>query len=148
VLAEVAKLTVDERCRLLRHKHLSSMAGRRDPGTAVDIDAHITFVREERRPRVQTDAHPDRARLQCLGQFGGGGERSGRRRKRDEERIALGIDLHAIVTGTRLSDDLPVCGKRLGVGLRSQLVQELRRPLDVGEEKRDSAGGKLLMHAA
>ena len=124
------------------------MARSRDPGTAVDIDAHVALVGKERRPRVQTDAHPDWAGHQCLGQFSGGGERGGRRRERDEERVALGIDLHAIVTGTRLADDLPVCGKRLGIGLRSQLVQELRRSLDVGEEKRDSARGKLLMHAA
>jgi len=57
VLTEVAKVTVDEQCRRLRHKHLSSMAGRCDTGSAMDVDAHVALVGEERRPRVQTDAH-------------------------------------------------------------------------------------------
>ena len=146
MLTEVAQVTVDERRRRLRHEHLSAVAGRCDPGSAMDVDADVALVGEERRPRVQTDAHTHRAGRECLGQLGGGSEGSGRRRERDEERVALGIDLHSIVTGTCLADDLPVCGECLGIGLCSQLVQELRRPLDVGEEEGDSAGRKLLMH--
>lgn len=38
-------------------------------------------------------------------------------------------------------------GKCLRVGLSSELVQELRRTLDVGEEEGESAGRKLVMHA-
>ena len=44
VLTEVAKVTVDERCRRLRHEHLSSMAGRRDTRSAMDVDAHVALV--------------------------------------------------------------------------------------------------------
>jgi protein-S-isoprenylcysteine O-methyltransferase Ste14 len=46
-----------------------------------------------------------------------------------------------------LADDVPVCGKRVRIGLCAQLVQELRRSLDVGEEEGDSAGRKPAMHA-
>jgi hypothetical protein len=113
----------------------------------MDVDAHVALPGEERRPCVKTDAHADRAGRECLGELRGCGEGSGRRRKRDKERITLGVDLHSIVTATRFADDLPVCGERLGVGLRSQVVQKLRRPLDVGEEKGDGAGRKLLKHA-
>jgi hypothetical protein len=133
VLTEVAKVVLHERCRRLRHEHLSSMAGRGDAGSTMDVDAHVAFVGEERRPRVQTDAHAYRTRRECVRQLGGGRDGGGRRRKCHEEGVALGIDLHSIVTGTCLADDLPMCGERLGIGPRSQFVQELRRPLHVGE---------------
>ncbi len=61
VLTEVAKVTVDERCRRLRHEYLSAVAGRCDTRSTMDVDADIALVGEERRPRVQTDAHADRA---------------------------------------------------------------------------------------
>ena len=147
VLTEVAQLTVDERCRLLRHQYLPAMAGRRDTGSTMNVDAYVALLREERRPRVQTDADTYRARHQCLGQLGGGSESGGRCCEREEERVALRIDLDSMVTGACLTNDLPVCGKCPGIGLRSQLVQELRRPLDVGEEEGDSAGRKHLRHA-
>ena len=67
--------------------------------------------------------------------------------KMAEERVALGVDLHSI-EGTCLADHLPVCGKCTGIDLSSQFVQELRRPLDVGEEKGDGAARKLLKHAS
>jgi hypothetical protein len=122
------------------------MAGRRDTRSAMDIDSHVALIGQERRPRVQTDPHENRAGYECFGQLGGGGERGRRCRKCDEERIALGIDLYAIVSGTRPTDDPPVCGKRSRIHARSQLVQELRRPLDIREEESDCAGRKLPMH--
>jgi len=112
----------------------------------MDVDAHVAAVGEERRPRVQAHARTDGTGPERLGQLGGGGESGGRSCKRDEERVALRIDLHPVVTGTCLADDLPVRGKCAGIDLRPQLLQELRRPLDVGEEEGDSAGRKFLMH--
>jgi hypothetical protein len=129
-----------------RHEHLSAKAGRRNPGSTMDVDADVTLAGEERRTRVQTDAHTNQTGIECVGQFSGGSDGFRRRRKCHEEGLALGIDLHSIVTGTCLADDLPVRGKCTGIDLRPQLVQELGRPLDVGEEEGDSAGRKLLMH--
>ena len=122
------------------------MAGRRDPGTAMDVDAHVALVREERHSCVQTHAHTNRAGHERLGQFGGGGESGRRCRECEKERVALGVDLHSVVSVACLADDLPVRGERLGIGLCSQFVQELRRPFDVGEEEGDTAGRKLPMH--
>jgi hypothetical protein len=78
---------------------------------------------------------------------GGGSESRGRSRECHEERVALRMHLNPPVAGTRLTDDPPVCGKRLRIALRSQVVQELRRPLDIREEESDCAGRKLPMHA-
>ena len=114
----------------------------------MDVDAYVAFVRDERSPRVQTDAHPDPAGRERLGQLGSGSEGGGRSFEGEEERVALGIDLHPFVTGTGLADDSPVRGKRLSVCIISQLVQERRRPLDVSEEERDGPGRKVLTHRA
>jgi hypothetical protein len=53
-----------------------------------------------------------------------------------------------MVMSAGLAYDSPVCCKCLGVPVISQLVQELRRPLDVGEEERDGPGRKVLTHGA
>ena len=47
-----------------------------------------------------------------------------------------------------LAHDAAVLGEGLGVRLRAELVQELRRSLDVGEEEGDGAGRKVVSHAA
>jgi hypothetical protein len=51
----------------------------------------------------------------------------------------LGVDLDAAVAGERLAQDAPVLRQSLGVGLRAELVQKLRRTLDVGEEEGDGS---------
>src|SRR6476469_1500110 len=57
----------------------------------------------------------------------------------DEEGVALGVDLNAAVAGERLAQEAPVLGQCIRVGV-AELVQQLRRALDVGEEEGDSAG--------
>ena len=47
-----------------------------------------------------------------------------------------------------VADQPAVLGKRLRVALGSQLVQELRRSFNVGEEEGDGAGRKIVSHAA
>jgi hypothetical protein len=54
-------------------------------------------------------------------------------RKRNEEGISLGVDLHAAVSVERVTQDTPVSGERSRIPLRAELVQELRGSLDVGE---------------
>ena len=44
--------------------------------------------------------------------------------------------------------DAPVLGERVGVPLGAELVQELRRALDVGEEEGDRARGEIAPHVA
>ena len=46
VVAEVAEIevTVEQRARRLRDDDLTAVAGRTDPGRAVDVHAHVTLV--------------------------------------------------------------------------------------------------------
>ena len=88
----------------------------------------------------------DRAGGERLGEGRRGGECPGRCREGEEEGVALRVDLDPALGGTRLADDTPMLGQRLRVGLGAELVQQLRRPLDVGEEEGDGAGRKLRPH--
>jgi hypothetical protein len=124
------------------------MAGRCDTGGAMHVDADVALVRDEWSPGVQADAHLDRARRECFGQLGGGSKGGGRSLESEEERVTLRIDLNTVVIGAGLAYDSPVPCKCLGVPVISQLVQELRRPLDVGEEERDGPGRKVVAHGA
>ena len=90
--------------------------------------------------RVQPDPHLHRTGRESLGQLGGGGKSRGRSFEGEEERVALRIDLDAVVAVTRLTYDSPVRGKCPRVTGITQFVQELRGPLDVGEEERDGPG--------
>ena len=48
---------------------------------------------------------------------------------------------------TRLAHDSSMLGERIRVGFCAEFAQELRRSLDVGEEKRDGAGRQFGSHA-
>ena len=62
--------------------------------------------------------------------------------ERDEERIALGVDLGAAVIGECLPEHLAMARQSLRIGI-AELLQQPRRPLDVGEEEGDGAGRQL-----
>ena len=112
------------------------MRERGDARPAVDVLADVALRRRGRRARVQAHAHADRSCGEPLARGPRGLRGSARRRKRDEERVALGVDLDAAVRRRRLAHDPPVLGERLGVPSRPEGVEQARRPLDVGEEQR------------
>ena len=112
------------------------MSGSGDPRSAIDVLADVALAGQARRPCV--DPHPDRD-LEPLLHSAGGGERARRRWKRDEERVALGVDLDAILRLVGLAHDPAVLVERSGVPLSAELVQQPRRALDVGEEEGDGA---------
>ena len=64
-------------------------------------------------------------------------------RERDEERVALRVDLDAAVPRERVPQHPPVLGQRLRIPLRAELVQQPRRALDVREQEGDRAGGEI-----
>jgi hypothetical protein len=70
-------------------------------------------------------------------------QRTGRGGKGDEEGIPLRVDLDAAVDAERGAQDAAVLRERLGVGFGAQLVQQLRRALDVGEDEGDGSGREL-----
>jgi hypothetical protein len=90
------------------------------------------------------DPHPDPnvAGLELVLCFCGCSECVGGAWKRDEEGIALRVDLDTVVSRERLAQDPAVLGKQVGVS-RFVFLEESRRALDIREEKRDGPSGKL-----
>ena len=73
-------------------------------------------------------------------------ERTPRGREPDEERVALRIHLDAVMARASFAEHTTMFRERLRVGPGPKLVQQLRRPLDVREQERDGAGGKVASH--
>jgi len=67
----------------------------------------------------------------------GGVDRVPGPREREEERVALGVDLGAAGRAERLADEAAMVARERPERLVAQLLQELRRPLDVRERERD-----------
>ncbi len=147
VRAEVAHVGVDERPRGLRQEHLPSVTDGRDPSSLVDVEADVPLVGEPGLARVQPHPHPDRAARKCQLRVNGCSDSIRCTAKCDEEGVALRVHLGAVVRGKRLSEQSPVLVERVGVRV-PQLVQKLRRPLDIREEERDDTGRKRGRHAA
>jgi hypothetical protein len=143
VLAEIEEIvTACELSRRLRDQDLAAVTSGRDPRGAVDVEADVAFVRQERLAGVHTDAHADQRRGERVASVRGGRKRIGRPWECDEEGVALRVHLDAAVALERLPQQPAVL--REGVGVRvAELVQQARRALDVGEEEGDSATRKL-----
>ena len=148
VLTEILQLELDELCRGGRDEHLPPVADGGDPRSSVDVVADVPFVGHERRPRVEADAHVDLTGCERVRQRSRSCESAGRGRKREEEGVALRVDLDPAFPAHASRTISPVLAERLRVDLRAELVQEPRRALDVGEEEGDGAGRKLVSHEA
>jgi hypothetical protein len=66
--------------------------------------------------------------------------------KREEERVTLRVDLDATVANERVSQSPPVLGECLRVRLGPEIVQQLRRALDVGEHEGNGSDRKIVPH--
>ena len=130
---------VEERRRRLGDEHLTTVRERCNARAAVDVHSHVSLAGHRRRAGMQPHPHPDRAALEGSLARIGRGDRAGRGRERDEERVALGVDLDAVVGFERSAQHAPVLRERLGVGVRTDRMEQTRRRLDVGEEERDRA---------
>ena len=105
VLPEVGQLGFDERGGRRGDEHLAAVTRRRDASGAVDIVADITLVANERRARMDADAHSDRAvRCEALREVRCRAEGAVGRREGEEERVSLRVHLDAPVSNTRLPD--------------------------------------------
>jgi len=65
-----------------------------------------------------------------------------------KKKASPGYRLRPALGSGRLADDVSVFGELIGVRLGAQLVQQLGRSLDVGEEEGDGAGWEIGSHAA
>ena len=138
MLTEVAKVegAFDLVSGRLGKEHLAAVPRSHHPGGAVDVHADVVVVGDDRLAAVDSHPHPD----PDLGQGVLRGDRGlngvGRSLERGEERVATGVDHDAAVLRDRRTHDAVVLREERGVVV-SELVQQPRRALDVGEEKRD-----------
>jgi len=148
VLAQIAQpVRVDERRGRGRDEHLPAMACGADPRRPVHVDADIPLLVQMRGARVDADAHPDRPGGQPLEHAGRSPECARCGRKGDEEGVPLRVDLDAAVGVEGLAQDAAMLRQRRRIPLGTQLVEQLRRPLDVGEEEGDGSGRKVALHS-
>ncbi len=147
VLAEVAEtIRADQGGRRGRDQHLPAVAARGDAGGPVHVHPDVASVGQVRRAGVDAHADPDRACGKALERRGRRLERSGRSRERDEERVTLRVDLDTPLGAERLTQEAAMLRQSVGVRVGAELVQQLRRALDVGEEKGDGAGREIAPH--
>ena len=124
------------------------MRRRPDSCREVHVVADVAFLGHERRARVQADAQVDRAGLRVRRlSLCAAADRSWGGREGEEERVSLRVHLDAALGRAGVADDASVLGERLRVLLCAELVQELRRALDVSEEEGDGAGREIVSHA-
>ena len=130
----------------LRDEHLPAVPHRGDPRGAVDVEPDVPLVGDDRLARVNAHADADRPGRQRRLALLRGGQRITRARERNEERVALRVDLDPVVRGERCTKRAAMLAERVGVAV-TELVQQLRRALDVGEEEGDGSAGKLAHRA-
>jgi hypothetical protein len=119
----------------------------RNPGSLVDVEADIPFVGQPGLARVQPHPHPDRAARKGHLRISGCTNRIGCTGECDEEGVALGVNLGAVVRRERLPQQAPMLVESACIRV-SQVMQKLRRALDVREEKRHDAGRERGGHLA
>ena len=114
----------------------------------MDVVADVAFVRSNRRPRVDPDADPDRPGIQASTAFPRGLEGTIRRGEREEERVALCVDLHSTVPRERIAQHPPVLGQHLRVRVLAEPMEELRRTLYIREQERHGPVWQIGPHGA
>jgi hypothetical protein len=108
----------------------------------MDVDPHVTLLREQRLTGVEAYADSDRSLAQDALRVTCGPEGVSRPRERNEEGVPLRVDLDAAVLREHLAQQTPVLGQLLRIGV-AEFAQQSRRALDVREEERDSTARKL-----
>ena len=148
VAPEVAqRLILDERRRRGREDHLAAVGERGDAGAAVDVDPDVALGSNGRCAGVEPHPHGDRARRERLLRGGRSGDGAGCGGERDEERVALGVDLDTTRGGERVAQHAAVLGERVGIAAGAELPQQPGRALDVGEQQRDRSRREGSRHA-
>jgi hypothetical protein len=121
VLAEIDHVDVDLVACRLRQQNLAAVSRSGDTCSEVDVETHIPLVRQLGGPSVEAHPNADRTiRQRSLG-LCRRRHRLGRILERDEERVALRIDLDAAVALERVAHYAPVPRERLRVAA-SELV--------------------------
>ena len=121
VLTEVTEPAgVDERGRRRRDEHLSAVASSCDPRRTMNVRTDVSIVGQQRRTGVEAHAH---RHLELLLRLARGLDRSGCCRERDEEGVALRVDLDAAVPVECLAQHVAMLGETARVVLGTEVVQ-------------------------
>ena len=145
VHAQVADVRVHERPGRLRQEHLPAVPDSGYTRALMDVEADVSLVGQPRLARVQPHPHPYRPVGKCTLAVRGGGDRVRRAGESDEERVALRVDLDALVVGKHGAESPPMLVQRLPVGV-AELVQQPRRALHVGEQQCHDTGRQIAHH--
>ena len=78
------------------------MGERTDAGSAVHVDADVALPGDGRRSSVESHAHGDRPGCEVILRRACGVGGAARGRERDEEGVALGVDLDAAMRSERV----------------------------------------------
>jgi hypothetical protein len=151
-LDSLGHVVADERPRRLREENLAAVPRRADARRPNDVHAEVPLLADGRLPGMEphADLHLGALWPLVLGQraLAGDGTRDGVTRpcEREEERVALGVDLPTSRLAQLLPQNPPVVPVHVLIPI-AELLEEASRPLDVGEQKCDGAPGELA-HAA
>jgi hypothetical protein len=145
VQAEITNTGTGEVGGRLRQQHLTAVAGRCDPRRPMYVEADVTLSALHWLTGVEAHPHLHRTAGQSALCFGGGRDGVGRTRERDEESVALRVDLDSIMLPPRLAQDAVMLGEHIGVSV-AELLQQPRRPLDISKEERHRPGRELCWH--
>jgi hypothetical protein len=138
VLAQIAEpIAIQERSGRCGYQDLAAMSAGRDPSGSVHINADVALLGQVGRPGMKTHAHPDRTPSQSFLRSGGRAQRTGRRGERNEEGIALRVDLDPAVGAERVAQDATVFRECVRVLSVASLMQKSCRTLYVSEEEGD-----------
>ena len=85
---------------------------------------------------VDPDADPDRAAVESAHRLADGRDRGLGGGESVEERVALVVDLIPVEACARVAHDPPVLRERLPIPVDTELLEQPRRALDVGEHQR------------
>jgi hypothetical protein len=154
VLAEIAerqpvrRLVDDEARRPLRQQDLAAVGGAHDARRSVHVQTRVQVVCHHRLACMEADAHADRL---CRPPVADQRPLPGRRRcdrladrlKGEKETVPLHLHLHPAALREGLPQQRTVHGQCLHVPLPPELLQQARRPLDVGEQQGHRPARKL-----
>jgi hypothetical protein len=110
------------------------------------VDADIVPLHHVDGAGVHAHSHSEHPLRQSLLGGGGRAERLHGAVERSEEGIPLRPELHPVVRGDRLAQHLQMLRQGLPIGLGSELLEQARRTLDIGEQKGDRPGRQRTPH--
>src|SRR5258708_36669156 len=134
-------------CRL-RQQYLSTMRGLHDPCCIVYVQANIALADQGRLTCMKTHTHshydtfgPGMSNKGTLGSHCCQDSLSGPN-KNDEETIPLRIDLVTVMLAKSRAQQIAVLAQHASI-LLAQLLEQVRRPLDVSKEQCDGSCRQL-----